>query len=74
METALCQKKYKKNTKSTKIVRHIFISNCHPVFIKHVKTANNLCDKVKPITSGDLSLPTSSFTARAIIANEKDLF
>jgi len=62
-----------RNTQSTKIVPRIFNSNYHPIFIKHTKAANNLCDKVKPITSGGLNLPTSSFTARAIITNEKRL-
>jgi len=49
-------------------------SSPHPMFIKHAKAANNLCDKVKPITSGGLNLPTSNFTARAIITNEKKTY
>jgi len=73
METALYHKKIKKNTQSTKIVRHVFISDYHPIFIKHAKAANSLCDKVKTMTSGGLNLPTSNFTARAMIANETTL-
>jgi len=33
-----------------------------------------LCDKVKPITSDGLNLPTSSFTARVIATNEKKTY
>jgi len=57
-----------------KIVPPIFISNYHPIFIKHTKAANILCDNVKPIISGGLNLPTSNFTTRAIIMNEKKTY
>jgi len=46
METALNQNKSKKNTQSTKIVPHIFISNYYPIFIKHAKAAK-ICVTIK---------------------------
>jgi len=65
----------------SRVEKHSINENCslyfhlQPVFIIHAKTANSLCDKVKPITSGDLKLPTLHFTARPIIENGKqDLF
>jgi len=74
MKTGFYQTKFEKHS-INEIVQHIFSSIYHPVFIIHAKPANSLCDKVKPITSGGLNLPTSHFTARPIIENEKqDLF
>jgi len=53
-----------------KVASHIFISSYHTVFIIHAKTANNLCGKVKPITSDGISFPKFAFYAAGKKINE----
>ena len=72
METALNQKKFLKIlNENCSAYFHLKLS---PNFYKTRKSCKNLCGKVKPITSGGLNYPTSSFTARVIIANEKKTY